>query len=244
VNLFGQRKVRWEQQWASYPGNSDGQLAMYLVDLGAVDNAPVGGLPTRLEVSVQLPETDDDGGTDTGWRAVETELAKVTRRYSGAYVGRMLTAGTARFTCYLPGPPAEPLALGGPLPTETRLVDDPNWEYLGDVLAPDDRQRHVIADLSLVHELADQGDQLGTARPVEHLGYFPGPEPAEAAATELRARGFEVNVGPDDEGEYALEAVRVDPVAPPDLHELTWTVRGSVERHGGVYDGWGCIAVK
>jgi hypothetical protein len=156
----------------------------------------------------------------------------------------MLTAGVARFTCYLPAPPPEPLALDSPLPTETQVVEDPEWEYLGDVLAPDQQQRHVIADLTVVHALTDQGDQLVTARPVEHLGYFPAPEPAEAAAAELRARGFEVNVDRDDEGEYALEAVRVDPVVPPDLHELTWTVRGSVERHGGVYDGWGCIAVK
>jgi hypothetical protein len=47
-------------------------------------------------------------------------------------------------------------------------------------------------------------------------------------------------VEPDDEGEFSLTALRSDPVEPPVVHDLTWAVKETVERHGGTYDGWNC----
>jgi hypothetical protein len=47
-------------------------------------------------------------------------------------------------------------------------------------------------------------------------------------------------VEPDGEGDFALTALRQDPVAPPRVHDLSWRVQETVERHGGTYDGWTC----
>src|SRR6266542_2792539 len=191
--LFGRRKARWDEDWAVFPGEVDGRFAMYFVDLGAVDAGPVPALPTRLDLSIRLPEAGDDGMPAAHElqviQAVEDQVVNVAGRLGGAYVGRVLTAGTARLTCYLAKPPAAP-------------------------------------------------------PPVDHTGFFTAAEDAGAAASELRQQGFEVKVERQDDTEYLLEAVRVDPVAPPDLHELTWSVRGSVEAHGGTYDGWSCYVVR
>jgi Regulator of ribonuclease activity B/Family of unknown function (DUF695) len=246
--LFRRRRNRWDEQWAVFPGELEGRPAMYFVDLGAVDAAPLSDLPTRLDVSVRLPDAGDSGMPAEhelpAVQALEDELTRVIgKKYAGVYVGRLLTAGTGRLTCYLPRPPEQPLALNSGLPVEVSTAADPAWEYLRDVLAPDEQQRHVIGDLGVVQALVHEGDRLDTPRPVDHTAFFLSEDDAEAAATELRAQGFDVKIE-QDEMEYLLEAVRVDPVAPPELHELTWSVRSSVEAHGGSYDGWSCYVVR
>lgn len=242
------RRSRWDEDWAVYPGESDGRFAMYFVDLGAVDAGPLAELPTRLDVSVRLPDAGGDGMPADHElprvQALEDELTKVVKSSAGVYVGRVLTAATARLTCYLPRPPASPLPLGGGLTVEVTTEADPGWDYLREVLAPDEQQRHIIGDLGVVQTLMSEGDRLDPPRPVDHTAFFATAEDAEAAASELRDQGFEVKVERQDDMEYLLEAVRFDPVAPPDLHDLTWSVRRSVEAHGGSYDGWSCFVVR
>jgi Regulator of ribonuclease activity B/Family of unknown function (DUF695) len=246
--LFGRRKHRWDENWAVFPGESDGRYAMYFVDLGAVDAGPVADLSTRVELSVGVPDPSADGmpGPDglSLVQEVEDQVVKAAGRLGGVYVGRVLTAGTARLTCYLPQPPAAPPAVLAGRPVEMSTAADPAWAYLRDVLAPDEQQRHVIGDLGVVQALMNEGDRLDPPRPVDHTAFFASAADADAAAAELREQGFDVTVERQDAAEYLLEAVRVDPVAPPDLHDLTWSVRGSVEAHGGTYDGWSCYVVR
>jgi len=92
-----------------------------------------------------------------------------------------------------------------------------------------------------VQELEGHGDRLSQPRAVEFLSYFPDLTRAEAAAEDLRTLGFAVTVERGDEADFVLQAIRRDAVEPPALHEVTWEVRGVVERHDGVYDGWGCM---
>ncbi|MFC7482732.1 ribonuclease E inhibitor RraB [Luedemannella flava] len=85
------------------------------------------------------------------------------------------------------------------------------------------------------------GRRARRPRPLAHAAYFDGTDPAEGAAGELRTIGFAVTVERDDEGLYALTAVRTDPVRPPAVHEVTWSVKTAADRHGGTYDGWSCL---
>jgi hypothetical protein len=158
----------------------------------------------------------------------------------GAYVGRVAGAGRVRFTGHVPAEPASPVSLpGAGFPAaEVRTEYDPHWAYVRDALTPDERQHRVIADLALVAHLAAGGDPLTTPRDVAHVAVFADPAGAEQAAADLRAAGFSTGVERDDEGEFMLTAVRSDPVAPPGIHEVSWSVKEAVERHGGTYDGW------
>jgi Regulator of ribonuclease activity B/Family of unknown function (DUF695) len=248
MRLFNRRKAHWDENWAVFPGELEGQFAMYFVDLGAIDAGPVDALPTRLDLTIPLPDAGEDGMPAPHElqlvQAIEDQVVTVAGKLGGAYVGRVLSAGTARLTCYLTKPPETPPPAVAGLTVEATTDADPAWAYLRDVLAPDEQQRHIIADLSIVQVLTSEGDRLDPPRPVDHTAFFMSAAEAEAAASELREQGFDVKIERQDDTEYLLEAVRVDPVAPPDLHDMTWSVRGSVETHGGTYDGWSCYVVR
>ena len=241
------RRPRWAEAWQTYPGAVADAPALWSVDLGAVQAAPMNHLPLRLDVEVAYAPNVD--GLPADWaqvvQAEDAVRASVAER-GGVYVGRVAGNGRCRFTAQLPGEPVtaqlpgEPAAAvnlaGGRASTEY----DPHWAYVRDTLAPDDRQHRLLEDLAVVGVLAEHGDPLATPREVAHIAFFAEQAPAEDAAADLRAEGFAASVERDDEGDFALTALRADPVAPPTVHELTWGVKETVERHGGTYDGWNC----
>jgi Regulator of ribonuclease activity B/Family of unknown function (DUF695) len=242
--LLGRHKPRWDEAWWSYPGSVDDVPTVWSVDLGAVDAAPVADLPVRLDVATEYP-IDPQGlpfGGGGGLDKLEEAVRATASSLGGAFVGRVAGGGVCRFTAHLPTRPKEPVDLGA---DAGRNMDvsaeyDPHWAYVRDRLAPDERQHQLLTDLAVVGVLAEHGDAVRIPRQIAHIAYFAEPDSAESAAADLRADGFAATVQRDDEGEFALTALRCDPVSPPGLHELTWAVKETVERHGGSYDGWNC----
>jgi hypothetical protein len=57
--LLGRQKSRWPESWQTYPGLVGDVAALWSVDLGAVDAAPVPSLPVRLDVTVPYPAGAD-----------------------------------------------------------------------------------------------------------------------------------------------------------------------------------------
>jgi len=241
--LLGRHRSEWDESWQAYPGAADAAPAAWAVDLGAVAVAPLAHLPIRLDVEVPVDAGPDglplDGAQVAG---LEDAVRAVLAGLGGAYIGRVATGGTCRFTAHLPARPATPIELATPTPVPATVTttDDPQWTYVRQTMAPDERQHNLIADLAVVGILAGHGDPLVVPRDVEHVASFPAQAPAEDAAAALRADGFAATVERDDEGAFALTALRMDPVAPPVVHELSWAVKETVERHGGTYDGWHC----
>lgn len=239
---------RWAQRWAVYPGEIEGHLAIYFVDLGAAAAAPVAGLPVRLDVTVRFAARPDGMPADGHLPSVqrlEDVVSAIAEAERGTFIGRVISAGACRYTAYLPTEPVRPVVLPrDDFDPVLSIERDPVWTYVRGALAPDERQRHVIGDLGVVQALVQHGDPLDPERPVDHTGLFADLARAEAAASELRMDGFTAKVWPDRDGGFVLEAIRVDSVAPPVLHELTWAVCEVVRRHGGVYDGWSCEVVR
>jgi len=240
------REPAWTERWSIYPSEVGDRLTMYNIDLGAVDAAPVAKLPVRLDVELTY---DGDGASGmprdeelVEIRTLEDAVDKAMRALGGAYVGRVLTDNTCRMTGYLPESAKAPEIPAGPsLRPRLTLTPDPAWSVVRDELAPDPWQRNVIDDLQVIQQLQAHDDRLDVPREVEFIAYFAEAERAEVAGEELRGDGFATTVEPDDEGGFALKAVRRDPVAAPDIHAVTWLVRETVERHDGEYDGWGCV---
>lgn len=237
--LLGRQKTRWPESWHTFPGTISFNPALWSVDLGAVDAAPIAGLPYRLDVTAPFA-AGTDGLPIAPLAEAEDVVRRVVDAVGGAYLGCVASQGRGRFTAHLPTQPAEQITVPELPGAEVAIEYDPHWAYVRDTLAPDVRQHRLLADRDLVGQLAAEGDKLGTARDVAHVAFFAAGEPAELAAADLRARGFSATVEPDGEGEFALTAIRSDPVAPPRVHELTWEVQETVERHGGMYDGWSC----
>jgi hypothetical protein len=239
--LLRRQRADWDEAWQVYPGTVADAPAVWAVDLGAVAVAPLAHLPIRLDIVVRVTAGPDGLPTDGAQVAqFEDAVRAVVDGHGGAYVGRVATAGGCRYTSHLPAEPATPVELGAADPAAVTVEYDPHWAYVRDTLAPDERQDRLITDLAIVGVLAGHGDPLAVPRAVEHVAFFVSQGPAEQAATDLRADGFAASVERDDEGEFALTALREDPVAPPVVHELSWAVKETVERHGGTYDGWRC----
>lgn len=236
--LLGRTRSRWDEEWQMFPGTLDDVPTQWTVDLGAIAAAPVADLPVRLDVAAPYRAGED------GLPAFAAEIARLedavrarVAAVGGEYIGRVVGGGHARFTSHLPAEPQRPVSIEG---AQASTAYDPHWAYVRDRLAPDERQHQMLSDLAVVVALSGQGDPLVTPRAVAHLAYFPAQEPAEDAAAALRADGFEAVVERDDEGDFALTALRRDPVEPPRVHDLSWAVKETVERHGGTYDGWNC----
>lgn len=240
------REPAWVERWAVYPGEIGDRLAMYNIDLGAVEAAPVAGLPQRLDVEFSYAGDGASGMPAAeelaSIHALDAAVRHVLRSSGGALVGRVLSDHAGRITGYVPAditPPPLPGVEG--LTPAVSLTPDPGWTRVRDELTPDAWQRNIMDDNQVVQELEAHGDRLSAPRAVEFLAYFPDAQRAEASAQELRESGFAVTVERGDEGDFVLQAIRRDPVEPPTLHEVTWKVRGVVESHDGIYDGWGCI---
>ncbi|GAA1562024.1 DUF695 domain-containing protein [Dactylosporangium maewongense] len=240
------REPAWVERWAVYPGEIGAGLAMYNIDLGAVEAAPVARLPQRFDVEFTytgdgasgMPADSELGAI----HALDEAVRQALRGVRGAMVGRVVTANTGRITGYLPEGAAAPALPDIPeLSATGRLEPDPGWSRVREELTPNGWQRNIMEDNQVVQELEGHGDRLSQPRPVEFLAYFPDTDRAEAAAQELRDLGFAVTVERGDEADFVLQAIRRDAVEPPALHEVTWEVRGVVERHDGAYDGWGCM---
>jgi hypothetical protein len=245
MNLFGRRPGRrlpdWTETWQTYPGTYSDVPAVWAVDLGILQVAPLANLPVRMDVFVGVT-SDADGLPTDGAQIAELEDAVrvAAGRLGGVYVGRIASAGVCRFTAQIAAEPATAVTLPGFPTAPVATAYDPHWAFARDVLGPDERQHRLIEDLAVVGVLEGQGDPLAVPREVAHVAFFPVQSGAEQAAADLRADGFAAVVERDDEGEFALTALRRDPVAPPVVHDLTWAVKETVERHGGTYDGWNC----
>jgi hypothetical protein len=242
--LLGRGPV-WTERWGVYPSGPQDKLAMYSIDLGAIDAAPVPKLPIRLDVEFTytgdgasgMPAEDELAEI----RSLEDVVDRAMRAVGGAYVGRVLADNKGTMTGYLPPSAAAPaLPEQRALSPRLTLTPDPAWSRLVEELAPDEWQRNMIDDNQVLQELEGHGDRLGVPREVEYLGYFADLDQAEEAAQALRAEGFAVAYERDDEGEFALQATRRDSVAAPEVHAVTWLVRQVIEQRSGVYDGWGC----
>ncbi len=237
--LLGRQRSRWIESWQTYPGMAGGSPALWSVDLGAVDAAPVSSLPVRVDITAAYPAGSD--GLPTGHLAeAEDAVRTAVEAVGGAYLGRVASQGRCRYTAHLPTQPSAEVSFLV-LPGAEVLVEyDPHWAYVRDTLAPDVRQHRLLADQDALALLAAEGDQFDVARAVAHVAVFADETLAEQAAAALGADGFLATVEPDGEGDFALTAVRDDPVAPPRIHDVSWGVQEIVERFGGTYDGWTC----
>ena len=82
------------------------------------------------------------------------------------------------------------------------------------------------------------GDHLETAREIEHFAYFRSRAGAEAAASELRDDGFRVELH-RKRLTWHLVARTESSLEPHTADEFLQVLYALIERHGGMYDGWG-----
>jgi regulator of RNase E activity RraB len=82
------------------------------------------------------------------------------------------------------------------------------------------------------------GDHLDLAREVDHFAYFRHKAEADAAAKELLGDGYRVSIS-RKKLTYHLVAHTESSLEPSTVDDFVRTEYELINRHGGIYDGWG-----
>jgi uncharacterized protein (TIGR01619 family) len=243
--------------WDFYFAQVDGHAASIFVDLGRAADAPDPTRGAMVHLRLQLRDPGPRGlSSDSEFDAlleVEDALARLEASTGAVYVGRNTCAGARDFYFYAPTAenwskqvdafmrafPAYRYECGGRA--------DPRWSVYFDFLHPSEEDLQRIHNRRVCDSLANHGDALEVARPIDHFIYF-SDEAARAAyaeaVTELGCR-IEEHLEPKDVD--ARLGLRITNVGVPSLAQidaLTLPLWRLAREHGGDYDGWGCHAVK
>jgi hypothetical protein len=113
---------------------ASGAPALWSVDLGAVDAAPVASLPVRVDITAAYPAGSD--GLPTGHLAeAEDAVRTAVEALGGAYVGRVASQGRCRYTAHLPTQPSAEVGFTDLPGAEVWVEYDPHWAYVRDTVS-------------------------------------------------------------------------------------------------------------
>lgn len=245
--------MKHEEDWQLYPSQLKDEFALFAVDLGAADVAPIPGISQMNWLRVGFTTTREDGMPDENEAA---QLAEVedwwTERMQddgGVHLGRMTCAGRREFFAYTKNDMGDDLVaearrlFGERYDFEGNTRPDPAWEVYSGFLYPDELALRRIANFKVVTQLRHSGDLAHIVRPVDHHINFADETTRSAYTDELVEAGFEVVSTAFDEDDndlpYALhvrsnhgtDLATVDSVVLP-----LWLRAREI---GGSYDGWG-----
>jgi len=245
---------RWQENFAFYLTNLDGQPASFVVDLNA---EPQESHALRLQLRVPLLKPRPDGLRDQSelepMGALEDRVVEALRGAVDAiYVGRLVSRGATEFFFYVPAANASKLddlkGLVGdlaPYTLEYLAAEDADWGAYTQLLYPDPYSLQAIANRSLLEQLQQAGDAMTVARVVDHLAFFDGVGPANEAAKRLQAAGFATDeVDTRSDGSVGLQFHREDSVGDGQADAFVAEVLDIILPLEGSYDGWGCPVVK
>jgi regulator of RNase E activity RraB len=208
------------------------------------------GADTLYYAGLQILEPGDHGmgvEPDAGkLRDLEDAITDSAAAHGFTFVGRLRNHGDWQLTFYGSQGREQELeelvvaALeGSDRGYRVGSKSDPGWSYYDDFLLPDAERWQWIMDRRVVEQLAEHGDHLETARPVDHFVEFSSAKQRDEFVAAARERGFAAEEGESEDGVHSAELVRLDPVTLEHIHRVVMELVELAEAHGGDYDGWG-----
>ncbi len=136
---------------------------------------------------------------------------------------------------------SEVMARHGGFAYERGVSRDTKWEMYLERLCPDPYALLRIQNRHTLDDLIEAGDNLASAREVEHYLFFQTRSAMERAVSSLSAHGFELKEEvKDDESEYAYGAVviKTESLTPEQVDETTALLYDAALEQHGYYEGW------
>ncbi|MFL5319518.1 MAG: DUF695 domain-containing protein [Myxococcaceae bacterium] len=243
----------WNPDFDSYLSETGGGLQMTTVDLAAGQIAPLASHPVRIIIAIRLKSPDGNGFRTREELPVISKVEDAVvdaleKQRDAIFVARTISEGISSAWLYAPpGMTREQVeSLCKPLIGDYQVVfiveEDANWEAFEEALYPDPFSMQSIQNRRVVTELTKNGDRNDVPRPIDHLAYFPSEATANAASGDLKSLGYVVDAPKPNRDEWSvsfrrtesLQKGRMDPIT-AELCELI------ADKHGGRYDGWGCM---
>ena len=247
----------WEQDFDTYIAFLDETPGSFLLDLAAVQHAPLPTHSARVQVRLTLQQPGDSGlpGVDELGALGDLEdriVETLNERFGAIFVGHVISEGLVHLVCY-----AEPHLVSAP---ETILdgfdpegyevawfvEQDPEWGMYFEFLFPDALSHQTIKNRRHLQALAEHGDVHATPRMVDHFAYFADDAKANAAAEGLAAAGFEVDPAQRDvdDDRWSLKFRREDVLDEERPDEFCMEIMQILTPHEGDYDGWGAPVMR
>jgi hypothetical protein len=224
----------------------DGQAPLLVaLDLAFGDRAPLAELPERLIVSVTMRRPSPNGlrAPDEGAAlfALEDQLAAVLVPAGWVRVGRVVTRGRTDFIYQ--GPVGElPELSSEEYPLRSVRHTDASWDLYRNFLWPGAREWQQMQNRRGLLQLKQGGDQVDTARPIEHVARALDEEAALAGAGALADAGFQVGALTATDDLWTIPFSRAD--APARIDAVTMEILEALEgMEDVVYGGWSCGVV-
>lgn len=155
-------------------------------------------------------------------------------------VGRVRSQGVWRLSAYGPkGLPWESWIreLAG-TDAEVEIEQDPDFNYVNDLLLPDAERHQWILDRRVCDQLLSNGDEPSLVRPVNHFIDYEG-DPPTALIDAIKALGFDVN-----DLSHCLECTKLHDTRIDTVHRVVMALSALADEHDAAYDGWGAAATK
>jgi hypothetical protein len=220
---------------------------MLSVSSGAVEHAAASSHPMRLLVQVPLQQPDANGLRRREELEPMTNLEDrltehLERELDAWFVARVLFGGSTFLVYYHPREPCGSVNFEdgwAPYRLLPQTIEDPEWTYLLDVLAPNAFEQEMSRNRQLQQALRERGDRLDRTRIVDHVALFDEPSAALAATPGLRAAGYTVDDPRETAQGVVLEFHRSDAIDGFRPDQFLSEILALIEPYAGSYDGWG-----
>lgn len=243
------------EAWETYPAYVDGKPAMFFLNMGLVQAAPVAEAPALYLVKVQMKDPGPNGvGTgDEGeaFMPIEDALCGAATAAGYYFAGRVRSDGHWELGFY--GKPdleiSDVLDEVGPQIAGLEIMvgggEDPEWGFLLEYLAPDRERWQWIMDHRVVRQLMEAGDDIEKPRTVDHALHFKTEPALDAFVAAAGNEGFKESQRSEDkdnggERPWMVEVQREDAVEVNNIHDAVMYLTELAEAEDGEYDGWGC----
>lgn len=246
------------EDWESYIGELNEAPAVFLVNLGLLEEAPVAGKPDLLLIQIDLPSPDNEGlPSEEDYELLdkheENVMVALCEALDAISAGAVASQGTRMLAFYMASREGvdkvveRTMAEFEELQWGAQVQEDPQWSFYFDVLAPSPEQLRFIEDSRVVETLEEAGDSLSTPRDVAHWAYFAAAGDRSAFVSDVKKRGFAIGEQADDaDGEltYSVSFTRRDAVELDTIFGVTTELDALCATHNGEYEGWESPVVR
>lgn len=243
------------ESWESYPAFVDGNPAMFFLNMGLIQVAPIADAPALYLAKIQMTDPGPNGVGTTAeaeaFNPIGDAICEAAASAGYHFAGRVRCDGHWELGFYGAAGgdfPAVLDAVGPQLSALSIMVgggDDPQWGFLLEYLAPDRERWQWILDHRVVDQLIEAGDDPSKPRPVDHTAHFPNVESLNHFVRAAEGLGFKETQRREDSTRddglpWTLEVQRNDTVDVDTIHDVVMGLIELVEEHNGDYDGWAC----
>lgn len=244
--------------WNVYFTEVEGRPATIMVDLGLAPGGPQADRPFLFRLKLQVLKPTPDGfpsnEENATLHALEDKLESIVcKALDAVYVGRITCDGSRDFFYYhnaearIPALMSELAALLKRRGFEADGGREDGWEGYFDFLYPSAIEYQVMMNESVLNNLMEHGDDLQTARPINHFVYFLTPAARDAFVRDAARKGYALERNLDatkDSPRPGALLVHTAPATHDVLREATIDLFQLAEKHDGEYDGFETVVVK